>query len=281
MICSTVSSLGLNMTTPIDGYELTDSFTDYGLVDAGPDPHPTRTVGGPGLRARIAPPYRQRPSTEQELPFRVKIVQSRADLERLCEHRASAYARHQPELVKRLHLDRPEPDDERPDVVILIAEHKTSGEVVGSMRLKTNLHTPLKFEEELDLPPYLQNQVLMEAGRLTASRGVEGHMVVPAMVKVSYEIAHQTGIDYSMLIGRPPIDKMYRAMQFSDVFEGKLVVTSAQPGVPVHLFCMPMEDAEQRWLDAQCPLYDFMATTEHKDLKVDPAVALRQFQRWD
>ena len=51
-------------------------------------------------------------------------------------------------------------------------------------------------------------------------------------------------------------------------------------GVPVHLFCMPMEEAEQRWLDAQCPLYDFMATTRHPDLVVDPMVAFQQFQRW-
>ena len=44
MICSTVSSLGLSMTTPIAGYELTDSCTDYDLTDDGPpaDPTPAR-----------------------------------------------------------------------------------------------------------------------------------------------------------------------------------------------------------------------------------------------
>lgn len=222
-------------------------------------------------------PYRQFASEHQDLPFVVRLVQSHTDLIRVCQHRAEAYGRHQPELVKRLKLLAPETDDLRKDAVILIAENKASGSVVGSMRLLTNAQKPLKFEQELPLPNYLQNRLLMEAGRLTASRGLDGQMVVPALVKISYELAYATGIDYSLLIGRAPIDKMYRAMQFSDVFEGKRVVTSAQPGVEVSLFCMPMLEAEQRWLDAQCPLYGFMALTKHADLQISVQEVISRF----
>ena len=116
---------------------------------------------------------------------------------------------------------------------------------------------------------------------MTASRGVEGHMVVSTLMKATYEIGYTAGADHLILIGRPPIDRMYRAIQCIDIFNGELVVTSAQPGVPVHMFCLPLEDTEQRWLDANCPLYSFMATTHHPDLMVNPVEAFQQFQRWD
>lgn len=273
------------MSAPIDEFESISvetqpSFDAPSLGEGGTPPDSMQRSSAALSRRlilRTTPPYRQRATERQDLPFVVRLVQNHDDLTRVCRHRAEAYGRHQPELVNRLKLLAPESDDMRQDAVILMAENKASGSIVGSMRLLTNVQKPLKFEQELSLPGYLHNRRLMEAGRLTASRGPDGQMVVPALVKVSYELAHATGIDYSLLIGRPPIDKMYRAMQFSDVFDGRRVITSAQPGVEVSLFCMPMLEAEQRWLDAQCPLYGFMAQTEHRDLQIPTNEVIDRF----
>ena len=54
-------------------------------------------------------------------------------------------------------------------------------------------------------------------------------MVLPALVKAAFEISHRVGIDFSLLIGRSPIDRMYHAMQFQDVFDGEKVVTRRLP----------------------------------------------------
>ena len=179
--------------------------------------------------------------------------------------------------MTRLTLSRPEPEDLRDDVLILMAESKESGEVVGALRLQTNLNHPLRFETELALPERFRGKHLLEAGRMTVRNGPEGRMVLPALVKAAFEISHRVGIDFSLLIGRSPIDRMYHAMQFQDVFDGEKVVTSAQPGVPVTLFYMDITQADTRWIAAACPLYGFMAQTLHPDIDIDFERAVRKF----
>jgi hypothetical protein len=158
-----------------------------------------------------------------------------------------------------------------------MAESKDSGEVVGALRLQTNLNQPLRFETELALPERFRGKHLLEAGRMTVRNGPEGRMVLPALVKAAFEISYRVGIDHSLLIGRAPIDRMYHAMQFQDVFDGEKVVTSAQPGVPVTLFYMDITQADARWIAAACPLYGFMAQTWHPDIDIDFERAQRTF----
>jgi len=218
---------------------------------------------------RLDRPYSHAITETQLLPFTIRLVSSQDDLERVCLQRALAYGRHQPDLVTRLTLSKPETEDLREDVLILMAESKETGEVVGALRLQTNLNQPLRFETELDLPERFRNKHLLEAGRMTVRNGPEGRMVLPALVKAAFEISYRVGIDFSLLIGRAPIDRMYHAMQFQDVFDGEKVVTSAQPGVPVTLFYMDMPQADPRWIAAECPLYGFMAQTLHPDIDID------------
>ncbi len=218
---------------------------------------------------RLDRPYSHEITDTQLLPFTVRLANGPEDIEKVCLQRAQAYGRHQPDLVTRLTLSRPEPEDLRDDVLILMAESKESGEVVGALRLQTNLNQPLRFETELALPERFRGKHLLEAGRMTVRNGPEGRMVLPALVKAAFEISYRVGIDFSLLIGRAPIDRMYHAMQFQDMFDGEKVVTSAQPGVPVTLFYMDMPQADARWIAAACPLYGFMAQTLHPDIDID------------
>lgn len=226
---------------------------------------------------RLERPYSHEITETQALPFTVRLANTQDDLERVCLQRAQAYGRHQPDLVTRLTLSRPEAEDRRPDILILMAESKETGEVVGALRLQTNLNQPLRFETELQLPVQFHGKHLLEAGRMTVRNGPEGRMVLPALVKTAFEISYHAGIDHSLLIGRAPIDRMYHAMQFQDVFDGERVVTSAQPGVPVTLFFMDITQADARWIAAACPLYAFMAQTLHPDIDIDFARAERKF----
>lgn len=226
---------------------------------------------------RLDRPYSHAITETQLLPFTIRLARGQDDIEKVCLQRAQAYGRHQPDLVTRLTLSRPEPEDLRDDVLILMAQSKESDEVVGALRLQTNLNQPLRFETELALPERFRNKHLLEAGRMTVRNGPEGRMVLPALVKAAFEISYRVGIDFSLLIGRAPIDRMYHAMQFQDVFDGEKVVTSAQPGVPVTLFYMDMPQADARWIAAACPLYGFMAQTFHPDIDIDFERAQRAF----
>jgi hypothetical protein len=226
---------------------------------------------------RLDRPYSHEITETQLLPFTIRLANGRDDIEKVCLQRAQAYGRHQPDLVTRLTLSKPETEDLRDDVLILMAESKETGEVVGALRLQTNLNQPLRFETELALPERFRGKHLLEAGRMTVRNGPEGRMVLPALVKAAFEISYRVGIDFSLLIGRAPIDRMYHAMQFQDMFDGEKVVTSAQPGVPVTLFYMDMPQADARWIAAACPLYGFMAQTLHPDIDIDFERAQHKF----
>lgn len=218
---------------------------------------------------RVGSPYTRAALESQPLPFRVRIASSTHDIQRVCQHRGQAYARHQPGLVERLSLGQPEADDLRDDIVLVMAESHEDGSILGSLRLSTNINTPLRFEREFDLPPQFHGRSMMEAGRMVTQNGPLGRMVVPAMIKVTSLVSHRVGTDYVLLIARAPLDRMYKAWQFEDVFQGQKVVTSAQPGVPVTLFSMDIEQVDHRLRTAQCPIYQFMAETHHPDIELD------------
>lgn len=226
--------------------------------------------------ARVGRPYTQPVLASQDLPFRVRIAQSAQDIQKVCRHRGEAYARHQPDLVQRLSLHEPEADDLRDDVVLVMAESREDGSLLGSLRLSTNINTPLRFEREFDLPQRFHQKALAEAGRMVSQNGPGGRMVVPALVKVAYEVCFRTGIDALLLIARHPIDRMYKAMQFEDVF-GEKVVTSAQPGVPVTLFFMDTLRFVSRLQEAHCPIYPFLAEIHHPDIDIDPEFVSARF----
>lgn len=220
--------------------------------------------------ARLNPPYSCVPKKVELLPFRVRLANDYKDLEKISRQRAEAYSRHQPDLVRALSLHEPEADDLREDVVHLMAE-APSGRLVGSMRLNTNINQPLRFEKEFLLPSIFRGQPLLEAGRMTAASGPDGRVVVSALIKYAFEISYRAGIEYLLLIARSPIDRIYKALTFEDVFPGKKVETSAQPGVPVSLFYIPIGAVDQRLKDACCPFYEFLAETRHEGSEIDYA----------
>lgn len=226
---------------------------------------------------RLERPYTRPVLEVQDLPFCLRIAKTREDIERICLQRGGAYSRHQPDLVSRLSLSQPEADDLRDDAVLLMAESLEDGSVLGSLRLTTNINSPLRFEKEFDLPERFHQRALLEAGRMVTQNGPKGRMVVPALIKVAFEICYRTGIDYLMLIARAPIDRMYKAMQFEDLYNGEKVFTSAQPGVPVTLFFMDILQVDHRFRMAGCPIYPFMAETHHPDIDIDYAFIYRRF----
>ena len=135
------------------------------------------------------------------------------------EIRAAAYARHIPTLGQALR--RPEADDLRPDALLLIAESKLDGVVVGSLRLQHNFDRQLRIESELTLPEAFVGKRLVEVRRLGVGNGSTGKMVMAALVKAAYELCHASAIDYLIFCARDSVAAKYRTMHFDDVLGGK------------------------------------------------------------
>lgn len=221
-------------------------------------------------------PYAAPAQRREHLAFRVRLATTPDDLLKAVGLRSAAYGRHVPAVGAALR--EPEPDDARPDVLIVIAESKLDGSVLGSMRLQPNFHRPLRIEGEARLPARFHDRRLVEFMRLTVTNGSAGRLVMPAIAKASFEICWRTGIDYAFVAGRHPVSLMYQAMQFDDVLDGATVNLSYAAGVPHNIYCLPIADADARWRRARHSLYPFMAHTEHPDIAIDYASpALRRF----
>ena len=219
--------------------------------------------------AAFAPerPYSVPAERRELLPFHVRLAESAQDIDRAVEIRAAAYARHIPALGKALR--KPEADDLRPDALLLIAESKLDGVVVGSLRLQHNFDRPLRIEGELTLPEAYQGKRLVEVRRLGVGNGISGRMVMAALVKAAYELCHAGEIDYLVFCARESVAARYRAMHFDEVLGGGTIPLSYANNVPHSIFALPVREADRRWRTTGYALYEFTARTEHPDIRVD------------
>lgn len=228
----------------------------------------------PKPTARISHPYGVAFEKREELPFRVRIADPKEDLNRILELRSRAYGRHLPEMAKR--LEQAEPDDLREDALLLIAESKQTGELLGSIRLVTNVSRPLSIEHETPLPAQFQHRHLLEARRLTVCNGAEGRMTTPALIKAIYEVSFHCGLDVVLITARHPVDRMYRAMQFKDALDGQVLLLPDVNNVPHRLFYMEVATADSTWRAVNWPFYPFLARTWHPDIAVDFELAYQR-----
>lgn len=217
----------------------------------------------------IAPvrPYSVPVEFREALPFRVRLVDGAQDLERAVEIRSSAYLRHLPQLGDALR--HAEAEDRRSDVLLLIAERKIDQRAIGSMRLQPNFNRPLRVEGETVLPEAYKGRRLVEATRLGVESGISGRMVMVALVKAAYEICHASAIDFALAAGRRSMAEIFRSMRFDDVLKGGPIPISYANNVPHWILSMPIRDADRRWRTSGHGLYDFMARTEHRDIRID------------
>lgn len=220
-------------------------------------------------------PYSSLPEQTQSLPFRIRVASSEADLRQAVAVRTQAYGRHVPGMEEV--LKAPEPDDYRDDAVLLIAECKEDGQVLGSMRLLTNAQHPLHLEEELEIPAQFQGRKLLEAWRLTVRNAPQARMVPAALYKSLYEISYHSGIDYVLVVARHPVDRLYKAMQFREALGGQKLALSNTLNLPHGLFYLPIQEADSLWRKARCPMYPFMALTTHPDIEIDHDLIRRRF----
>ena len=210
--------------------------------------------------------------SEKQLPFRVRIVRNEDQLNKAIYIRAEAYERHWPNLY--LQLQSPEEQDRNPNSLIFLAELKSDSSPVGTMRVDTNLVSPLPITTSVDLPKYIAERPIAYVTRLGVKQGSIGTLVKMALFKSlhRYCLAKQIA---TMLVGiRPPGDRDYVRLGFTDVFsEDELVPIFSSGGVPVRLMSFDVVSAERRWNETSHPLYTFMCNDYHPDIEVFSSVS--------
>ena len=131
-----------------------------------------------------------------------------------------------------MQLQSPEEQDRNPNWLIFLAEQKESDEPVGTMRVDTNLVSPLPVTENVVLPEAVTSRTIAYVTRLGVKQGSLGSLVKLALFKSLHRYCLAKQLHW-MLVGiRPPGDRDYVRLGFSDVFEeGKLVPITSSGGV--------------------------------------------------
>lgn len=204
------------------------------------------------------------------LAFRVSIVDSEADLERVQDLRQAAYGHHLPALAAT--VGKPDPVDRWPDVTIFFAEDKITRRVVGSARLQCNRSQPLQIERSIALPPRLVGKLLAEVTRMSVIPGY-AHPVKLALVKAIhlYCIAMQIG---GIVCGsRPSLIRQYLNLGFEDLYgDNRLAPLAHTGGLEHRVLFRDTVTSEAFNRERRHPDYDFVFRTYHPDIEVFDAV---------
>jgi len=216
-------------------------------------------------------PWRDAPAgrggiSVQRLPFTVRVVRHEPQLRKAIAIRQRAYARHLPALGELLR--EPEAQDRDPGCVVLLAESRLDGEPLGTLRIQTNRHRPLVLESSVELPEWLSGASLAEATRLGIAEGRIGRMVKTMLFKAFYQYCLAAEIEWMVIGARSPLDRMYQALLFQDVFPGQGTIPLKHAGnLPHRILAFEMETAEARWREARHPLLDLFVHTSHPDIE--------------
>lgn len=214
------------------------------------------------------------PAPKREtLPFRIRIVSDEAALHRAVSIRRAAYARHVPEVARI--LETPEEADFQLGNVVLLAESKLDGTPLGTMRIHTNLYRPLPLERSVELPPLLRRHSLAEATRLGIALGRTGHVVKTALFKCFFECCRLWDIDWMVIAGRSPLDRMYTALMFDEVFPGKgFIPMQHAANIPHRVLKLRVESVPEIWAQNNHPLYEYFFKTQHPDFELTDGPSL-------
>ena len=204
---------------------------------------------------------------EERLPFTVRVATNEGLLRKAVSIRHRAYGRHMPALAELLRL--PEGKDGEPGCAVLLAESKLDGEPLGTLRIQTNRNHPLAIEGSVELPEWLAGHTLAEATRLGIAEGRVGRVVKTMLFKALYLYCVEQGIEWMVIGARPPLDRMYEALLFTDVFPAQTYFPLKHGGnIPHRILALDIGAADARWRLAEHPMYDLFINTRHPDIDI-------------
>jgi hypothetical protein len=208
---------------------------------------------------------------QERLPFIVRIARNEQQLQKAIDIRCEAYERHWPNLSGMLR--KPETQDRDPNSLVILAESKIDGAALGTLRIDTNLITRLAIEREYPFPEKMVSQPIAYVTRLGVKQGRVGTLVKLCLFKSLYRFCLARQVAWILAGVRPPNDRDYVKMGFSDLNEGgQLVPIGSSGGIPVRLMALDVIGAERAWHAAGNPLYKFMCNVFHPDVEIFSSV---------
>jgi len=206
------------------------------------------------------------------LPFVIRIVRTEEHLRKAVDVRAETYKKHHPELADS--LTSPEKADREPFSLVLLAESKLDGQPVGTMRIETNVSTPLAIEDLLPSNSEFKTRTLAFVTRSGVRKCDDSQLIKIALFKALHRYCLACQIDSMIVTAKPPMDKQYVKLGFMDVFDSKTLIPIPWSGdIRTRVLYLNAFDAEKQWRDANHPLYDFMIRDFCPDIQIFSSVS--------
>jgi hypothetical protein len=215
--------------------------------------------------SEVAPPDALR------LSFTVRIVRTEEHLSKAVDIRARSYARHFPEFGERFKV--PEEEDRAPFSLVLLAESKSDSEALGTLRIETNLKSPLPIEGLLPSDSQYSGKTVAFVTRLGVKNGPDASLVKLTLFKALHRYCLAAQIDWIVVVARPPMDRQYLRLGFLDIYDDKTLVPIRWSGdIPMRLMALETITCEREWRRSQHPLYRFMFLDYCPDIEVFSSV---------
>lgn len=206
------------------------------------------------------------------LNFRIQIARKGESFERAVSVRSEAFSRHNHPMVRAGFTV--ESADTATSTVLLCAESKTSGEVIGAMRLSDNRTDELGIWNELPIPKEYIGYPSLLVSRLTVHAGHSGHAARNALCKAMYLYAVAMQIRFIFVLVMPPRDRLYKPMGFKPVYEGDpLFKLKSNPYVNTKVLFAEVNRLDALWRERGHPLYRYVVQTHHADIELFSAIA--------
>jgi len=205
---------------------------------------------------------------QEYLPFTIRRVSNQADMAKAIDLRHLAYSRHMPGFAEALKI--PEQDDLTDAAVVLIAESKLDGSVIGTVRIQTNLTAPLNMEQSIMLPVFFKGKTLAEVRRLAVAPGNPGRLVKMVLLKAVYQYCQTNHLDWILVAARRPLDRTYEQLTLEDVLDGRTFIPlPRENNVPHRVLGLETVAFHDRLVAVKHPLLNFFFHTVHPDIHPD------------
>ncbi len=211
------------------------------------------------------------PPVALELPFTVRIARTEEHLSKAIEIRALSYGRHFPQVGERFRS--PEAADRAAFSLVLLAESKSTGEALGTLRIETNSKGPLAVEGLLPANSTYSGKTIAFVTRLGVKNGPEASLVKLTLFKALHRYCLACQIDWMVVIARPPMDRQYLKLGFEDVYgPDTLIPIQWADNVRMRLLVLETISCEREWRASRNPLYKFMFVDYCPDIAVFSSV---------
>jgi hypothetical protein len=208
------------------------------------------------------------------LPFTLGIARTEAQLSAICNVRAKAYEKHLPGAAHI--LTRPDKIDLSKDVVLLFAQDKSNGSIVGTARIQTNFSGPLAVSESFPIPNWLAKSPAAEVSRLAILPGYEHASIAlnRLIVKGCYQYCLANQIQWTVITARRSLVRGYLYLGYKDLdSEKRFWPLKHVFGLDHRILYFNVTSGERDWFSIDHPEYAFMCKTFHPDIQVFASVS--------